>query len=90
MPTAIVVPERDRPGITAQACARPIITASFSVMDFAVLCPGVTYLSEMNRIVPVTIRAKAIKPVLEKRRLTAPLNISAMKRGSVAATMKSA
>ena len=33
-PVAMVVPERDNPGITAQACARPIINASFMPVSY--------------------------------------------------------
>ena len=31
-PVAIVLPERERPGITAHACAKPIIKASFRLI----------------------------------------------------------
>ena len=39
IPAEIVVPERDKPGTTAIICARPMTSASESVMAFSVLLP---------------------------------------------------
>ena len=39
MPTEMVVPERDRPGITARACPQPTMRASATVAFLAVLWP---------------------------------------------------
>ena len=64
MPAVMVVPERERPGITASAWPQPTIKASATVAFLAVLWPRAMR-SEKNRINPVASRAQETMMELE-------------------------
>ena len=63
IPTAMVVPERERPGTVAAACERPTSMTSVMVAFFSVLLPW-PMRSAANSSPPVTRSAKPMKNVL--------------------------
>ena len=86
IPAAMVVPDRDRPGTTATACAQPTRSASSIVDDRAVLRPWAMR-SEKKRMQPVASRAKPMKRVLPYRPSTLSLMGRITKSGRVARTI---
>ena len=86
MPTEMVVPERERPGITASAWPQPTIKASATVAFLAVLWPRAMR-SEKNRINPVASRAQETMMELENSWFTASCKNTITNRGTVAMMM---